>query len=372
MANELPTSKLENQRLSTAEPTMAPTPVLTDSQYKIGVDPKAPNIIEEKKEKNKKIDFDETLIFLLKILKQGQEGTEGPDNVNDKDTNLPEKRSRGRPKKEVSNNVMEKSAKTRGRPKKDKLATITTGNDTNSSGKRRGRPKREEIKVTPGNTANSVVKRGRGRPKQSESNRVAGVLQKKTRGRPKKALSKPITTEKRRPGRPKATKLDVFDGPTKTDEDKITTSEKRGRGRPRKNPLLSQVGKSKIAPKRVTSDKISNGTPKPRGRPRKVVTDKEVDVSHPESETKLSSINVAIPVEVSTANEIQVESNLEQSTNSIQAPNAIQNDPVEPSNAIALNGQNGQETVNGEPPKKRGRPKRDDQTEQGLTKKVKA
>ncbi|CAG8796955.1 23348_t:CDS:2, partial [Gigaspora margarita] len=448
MANELPTSKLENQRLNTAEPAMPPTPVLTDSQYKISVDSKTPNIIEETIELQSDISRQDHLrIFdppnptnemntnakddstkdmatneisdvatklevpvekktrgrkkvsivenknpdtnvetnsdekeghksqesasnnngaetaALEKSQHGQEGTEGPDN--DKDTNLPEKRARGRPKKEVSNDVIEKSAsKTRGRPKKDKPATITASSNTNSE-KRRGRPKREEIKTTSGDTANSIVKRGRGRPKQSESNRVTSVSQKRTRGRPKKERGRPpISTEKRRPGRPKVTNQDVFDGPTKTDEeDNKITSEKRGRGRPRKNPLLSQVGKSKIAPKRVTSDKISNGTPKPRGRPRKVVTDKEVDVSHSES--------VIVHTETSTVNEVQIEI-LAHNTNSIQAPNAIQDDPVEPSNAVALNEQETVKVSNGEPPKKRGRPKRDDQTEQGLTKKIKA
>ncbi|CAG8793657.1 17097_t:CDS:1 [Racocetra persica] len=256
----------------------------------------------------------------LEMSQQGHEGTEGPDN--DKDVKLPEKRARGRPKKEASNGTTEESSKVRGRPKNDKIVTTTVSNDTNSSEKRRGRPKREEINVTSNDTTNSIVKRGRGRPKQSESNSVANGLQKRTRGRPKKEHDRPISTEKRRPGRPKSTNKDVFDGPTRTDDyDKITTSglsEKRGRGRPRKNPLLSQVGKSKTALKRTIPDKSSNGTPKSRGRPRKITTDKEVGVSHPESESKIPSIDTAVPA------------------------------------------------------KKRGRPKRDDQTEQELTKKIKA
>ncbi|CAG8756429.1 7095_t:CDS:2 [Cetraspora pellucida] len=468
MANELPTSNLENQRLNIIEPAMPPTPVLTDPQYKIGVDTKTPNNIDEssniyksnelqsdvsrqdhirifdplnlpnemdinakdhsnkdtasnenigvaakseasveKKTRGRKkvnivdknvvvgtnietnseekggnksqeliVSNDDAEAATLEKSQQGYEGTERPDN--DKDVKLPEKRARGRPKKEVSNGTTEESSKVRGRPKNDKIVTATVSNDTNSSEKRRGRPKREGINVTSNNVTNSIVKRGRGRPKQSESSSVANVLQKRTRGRPKKESGGSISIEKRRPGRPKATNKDVFDGPTRTDDDdKATTSglsEKRGRGRPRKNPLLSQIGKSK---KRSMPDKSSNGTPKPRGRPRKITTKKEdVDVSNSGSETKIPNIDTAVPAEVSTAKGDQTE-NLAQSTDSNKDPYATQVDPFESLNAVTLNEQEPiptgtAKTSNGESVKKRGRPKRDDQTEQELTKKVKA
>ncbi len=133
-----------------------------------------------------------------------EEETEG-ETVESEEPKVEKKRV-GRPRKQVSEEELNKPARRRGRPRKEETAEKPVK-------KGRGRPRKED-------TTETVVKKGPGRPRKTETSEP-----KRKAGRPRKEENTSQKVVKKGPGRPRKTEA--------------PKTEKKGPGRPRKTDKVA-------------------------------------------------------------------------------------------------------------------------------------
>jgi hypothetical protein len=137
----------------------------------------------------------------------------------------PGKRGRGRPRKSDTSLLPKRG---RGRPRKSESIAAASA----SVKRGRGRPRKSDAPAVSAKGSKVIVKRGRGRPKKSDVAQATDEMTsavKRGRGRPSKASIEDATVPvKYRRGR----------GHHKDSEPLVDDVVKRGRGRPRKNPIV--------------------------------------------------------------------------------------------------------------------------------------